>query len=136
MPTPIEQHFHGFWRLVSREADGMLCYHPSGAMSVQSAPRKPRPRVGDRPTPAEALAALDGYVAYFGTYTIDETARTVTHRPVGTVQPGPATPLVRAFELVGPDRLVLRPVDRPGEIVWERIGDGLSGSGSSAGGKA
>lgn len=121
MPTSTQRCLHGLWRLVSPNADGMLCYHPSGAMSVQSAPRKPRPRAGVRPTATEALAALDGYVAYFGTYTIDEATQTVTHHQTGTVQPGGTSALVRAYELRG-DRLILRPVDRPGEIVWERIG--------------
>lgn len=102
----------------------MLCYHPSGEMSVQSAPRKPRHRAGAKPTSAEALAALDGYVAYFGTYTIDETARTVTHHQRSTLQPGTPTPLVRRFEFTSPDRLVLRPIDRDGEIVWQRIPEG------------
>jgi hypothetical protein len=118
----IARRLHGAWRLVSPNSDGFLYYDPSGQMSVQSAPRRARPRAGDKPTPAEALAALDGYVAYFGTYTIDETARTVTHHQLATVQPGTPAPLVRAYELVGNDRLILRPVGRPGEIVWQRIG--------------
>ena len=118
--TSTATRFYGFWRLVSPDADGMLCYHPSGAMSVQSAPKRVRSRAGEMPTPAEALAALDGYIAYFGTYEIDEKAQTVTHHQVGTVQPGAPTALVRTYELTG-NRLILRPVDRPGEIVWERI---------------
>ncbi len=115
------QQLHGFWRLVSPSADGMLCYHPSGAMSVQSAPRSPRPRAGASPTPGEALVALDGYVAYFGTWKIDETARTITHHQEATVQPGGASPLVRRYEFKTPDTLILRPIDRDGEIVWQRI---------------
>ena len=45
----------------------MLCYHPCGAMSVQTAPRRARSRAGEKPTPAEAHAAIEGYIAYFGT---------------------------------------------------------------------
>jgi hypothetical protein len=119
----IARRFHGAWRLVSPDAEGFLYYDPSGQMSVQSAPRRFRPRAGDKPTPAEAIAALDGYVAYFGTYTFDEAARTVTHHQLATVQPGAPSPLVRAYELVGDDRLILRPVGRAGEIVWQRIGE-------------
>ncbi len=115
------QQFHGFWRLVSPVADGMLCYHPSGAMSVQSAPRSPRPRAGVAPTPGEALAALDGYVAYFGAWSIDETAGTVTHRQEATVQPGSPAALVRRYKFNTPDTLVLRPIDRDGEIIWSRM---------------
>ena len=119
--SDIKQRFHGGWRHVSPTSDGMLYYDPSGAMIVQTAPRRARPRAGDAPTPADALAALDGYVAYFGSYSIDEQARTVTHHQKGTVQPGAAADLVRAYEFVSPDRLILRPVGRTGEIVWERI---------------
>jgi hypothetical protein len=121
-PSSIGKRFHGAWRLVSPDAEGFLYYDPSGRMSVQSAPRRARPRAGEKPTPAEALAALDGYVAYFGTYAIDAAARTVTHHQLATVQPGAPTPLVRTYELVGDDRLILRPLGRPGEIVWQRIG--------------
>lgn len=123
MTSAIAKHFHGAWRLVSQVSDGIIYYDPSGAMSVQTCPRKLRPRAGEKPTPDEALAAIDGYVAYFGTYSIDETARTVTHHQIGTVQPGAPAALVRAYELTG-DRLILRPVGRSGEIVWQRIAKG------------
>ena len=121
MDSSVAKRFHGAWRLVSPVSDGIIYYDPSGHMSVQTAVHKPRPRSGDKPTADEALAAIDGYIAYFGTYTIDETARTVTHHQVGTVQPGGTSALVRAYEFVAPDRLILRPVGRAGEIVWQRI---------------
>ena len=121
MKTPATERFLGFWRLVSPISDGMICYHSSGEMSVQTAPRKPRPRAGDKPTPQEALAAIDGYVAYFGTWSIDEAARTVTHHQRATVQPGALAALLRRYEFIEPDRLILRPVDKDGEIVWQRI---------------
>ena len=44
-------------------------------------------KAGAKPTPEEALDALDDYIAYFGTYSIDEHARTVTHHRLGSVQP-------------------------------------------------
>ena len=119
--SPATERFVGFWRLVSPISDGMICYHPSGEMSVQTAPRKMRPRAGDKPTPDEALAAIDGYVAYFGTWAIDEAARTVTHHQRATVQPGRPVALVRRYEFVAPDRLILRPVDKEGAIVWQRL---------------
>ena len=56
---------------------------------------------GRRPTPDEALAALDGHIAYFGTYTIDEPAQTVTHHRIGSVQPGDTADLVRKFTIEG-----------------------------------
>ncbi len=71
-------------------------------------------------TPEEAKFALENYVAYFGTYTIDERAGTVTHHRQATVQPGDAAQVVRAYEFAG-DRLILRPPNSKQEIVWERI---------------
>ena len=122
MAGTVASRFHGAWRLVSDVSDGILYYDPSGQMSVQTSQKRPRPRAGDKPTPDEALAAIEAYIAYFGTYTVDERARTVTHHQEGTVQPGPSTDLVRAYEFVSGDRLILRPVGRDGEIVWQRIG--------------
>jgi hypothetical protein len=38
-------------------------------------------------TDAEVRAAFEGYVSYFGTYTIDTSARTVTHHVRGASYP-------------------------------------------------
>ena len=120
-PSDTAQRFVGAWRLNSPMEVGMLCYDGSGHMVVQSAPERSRLRAGTQPTPAEALDALDGYVAYFGTYTIDETASTVTHHQAETVQPGGAVDLVRAYEFQSDARLILRPVEGGDDLVWERI---------------
>ena len=77
-------------------------------------------RAGETPTGEEAKAALDGHVAYFGTYSVDEKARTVTHHRQGSVQPGDKGDLVRGYEFVG-DRLILRPAGTKAEVMWERI---------------
>jgi hypothetical protein len=102
------------------DAKGMLYYDPSGAMMVQVAPARTGGKAGDEPTPEEAKAALDGYVAYFGSYTVDDERRTVTHYRQGSVQPGDTADLVRGYELVG-DRLILRPPGTTYEVIWERI---------------
>ncbi len=39
-------------------------------------------------TAEEAKHALENYVAYFGTYTVDEAAGIVTHQRMSSVQPG------------------------------------------------
>jgi hypothetical protein len=75
---------------------------------------------GAEPTPEEAKAALADYVSYFGTYSVDARAGTVTHHRQASVQPGPLTDYVRAYEFAG-DRLILRPVGTTQEVVWERI---------------
>ena len=81
----------------------------------------------------ERAAAFDSYVAYFGSYTIDATAGTVTHHIEGNLAPGrQGTENVRWYEFQGDDRLILIPVEdgKGGTIArkdatyilhWERI---------------
>ena len=63
---------------------------------------------------------LAQHIAYFGTYTIDEAACTVTHHRQGNIQPGAPAEAVRGYAFVG-DRLILRPVGTSQEVLWERI---------------
>jgi hypothetical protein len=126
------KRLHGAWRYLGSNTDGkptpgrganpkgIIYYDPSGQMVVQVAPDTERGKAGSAPTPDEAQAALAGYVAYFGTYTVDEHARTVTHHRHASVQPGDVADLVRGFEFVG-DRLILRPPGTTYEVLWERI---------------
>ena len=93
---------------------------PAATWSCRSRPTRSAPRPASTPTPEEAQAALAGYIAYFGTYSIDERARTVTHHRQGSVQPGDVADLVRGYEFAG-DRLILRPPGTTYEVVWERI---------------
>ena len=89
-------------------------------MACQVAPDRVVTKAADKPTGEEANAALDGHIAYFGTYSVDEKARTVTHHRHGSVQPGDKGDLVRGYEFVG-DRLILRPAGTAAEVIWERI---------------
>jgi hypothetical protein len=89
-------------------------------MSVQVAPDVKRTRAGAVMTPQEAKIAVTDYIAYFGTYTIDAQAGTVTHHRQDSIQPGDFGDLIRRYEFVG-DRLVLRPPNSTAEITWERI---------------
>ena len=99
---------------------GIIIYDAHGHMACQVAPDREVTKAADRPTGAEALAALDGHIAYFGTYSLDEKARTVTHHRQGSVQPGDKGDLVRGYEFAG-DRLILRPAGTNAEVIWERI---------------
>ena len=67
-----------------------------------------------------ATAPISNFLAYFGTYSIDERARTVTHHRVGDLRADGALEAVRQYRFEG-DRLILRPVDSTQEILWERI---------------
>jgi lipocalin-like protein len=60
---------------------------------------------GKLPSAEHALAAYTAYVAYFGTYTVDEEKRVVTHHVEGSLAPDfTDTNQQRPFELVD-DRL-------------------------------
>lgn len=130
------QKFVGTWRLVETTRDGavrperganpsgLITYHDSGWMSAQIQPgRPPVDMAGSEPTGEEAKAALDGYTAYFGTYTVDETRKIVVHHRKGNVRPGwrDQPDLMRAYEFVGSNRVVLRPVGTRNELIWERL---------------
>src|ERR1700747_2826510 len=89
----------GAWRYVStringgpwdRGADpkGMIYYGPHGEMAVQIAPDVERTRAGAVMTPQEAFAAVKDYIAYFGTYTVDEAAGPGKHPPPNKLQAG------------------------------------------------
>jgi hypothetical protein len=97
-PAPsLAQQLRGTWRLVSHEGmgsgdpswksrfgdapKGYIMYDATGHMMVEFERMPPPAKFasGDdgEPTAAEARVAHLGYVAYFGTYTVDEAARTV-----------------------------------------------------------
>ena len=65
-------------------------------------------------------AALDNHIAYFGSWSIDEAAQTVTHHRLGSVQPGDTADLVRKFKIEG-DRLTLNTVGTNYFVYWERM---------------
>jgi hypothetical protein len=94
-------------------------------MAVQIVPDRRRPRFsGAQPTPEEAQAALIGYAAYFGTYRIDERARTVTHHREGNINPGGLGDFVRRYEFLADDTLALMPVENENpsrRLVWQRV---------------
>jgi hypothetical protein len=133
-PEGDAQRFVGTWRLVSFEDEGaagsttgarpvgLIYYDAAGNMAAQIMPDRPRPNWTGAPTPEQAKEALTGYTAYFGTYTVDEKARTVAHHRSGSLNPsGVGVDAVRRYEFAPGDRLILSPVDRPTlRIIWER----------------
>ena len=132
----IATRFIGTWRLVSIEVKGqgdpnrgahptgLIYYDAAGNMAAQIMPDRPRPKyTGSQPTPEEAKTALMGYTAYFGTYSIDERSRTVTHHRKGCVNPGlVGVDAVRRYEFASGGCLILTPVENPTRrLTWERI---------------
>jgi Lipocalin-like domain len=151
-PDDLAKRFVGAWRLVSIEGvppglpgnlydrpTGLIIYSASGQMSAQlvaKADRKPfaafnKGRVSA--TTEDKAAAFDSYQAYYGTYTVDSEAGTITHHLEGSLIPGrEGINNVRWFEFRGDDRLLLIPVedgkggvlarkDAAYKLLWERI---------------
>jgi hypothetical protein len=126
------QRLIGSWRYIGSTSDGkprpgrggdpkgIIIYDVHGHMACHVAPDRELTRAGKEATGEEAKAALADHIAYFGTYSVDERARTVTHHRQGSVQPGDKGDVVRGYDFVG-DRLILRPVGTTVEVVWERI---------------
>jgi hypothetical protein len=130
-PQTAPERLLGAWRYLGTRINGgnwdrgqnpkgMIYYGPHGEMAVQIAPDVKRTRTGAVMTPEEAFVALKDYIAYFGSYTVDETAATVTHHRADNLQPGDGGDLVRRYEFAG-DRLILRPPNSTMEVTWERI---------------
>lgn len=128
--------FVGSWRLVATTSDGkirpergekptgIITYLENGWMAAQIQPdRTPIGMVGASPSGEEAKAALYGYTAYFGTYTIDAKAKIVTHHRKGNVTPGweKNADIQRAYVFDGPDRVILYPIGNKNELIWERM---------------
>jgi lipocalin-like protein len=147
--TSIANELVGCWRLISVETvrpsgeviypfygkhpEGLLIYDRSGWMSVQivSDPRPTVPHSSSREgflaaASSEKVAAIDGYYAYFGTWTVDPSGATVTHHITQSLYPGErGEEGVRRLELRR-DRLTLTAkTHEMGEeherrLVWER----------------
>ena len=91
---------------------GYFVYDPTGHVHIQIMkvpPLAPFPEQnwdeGKAPTAEHALAAYNGYVAYFGTYTVDEARHVVTHHVEGSLSPDyTGTDQPRPYTLQG-DRL-------------------------------
>jgi hypothetical protein len=123
----------GTWRLVDIVDDkgqparglhptGYIHYDPSGVMLVQIQPDWERPKFSfGKSTPEQAKAALQGYTAYFGTYSVDEQTVTITHHRTGNINPGDMGDFVRKVEFRD-NRLILRSLDTNNLNTWERVG--------------
>ena len=142
-PNETAKRFIGMWRLVSivdsqgqpasgPHPTGFIVYDMSGNMAVQIMPDRARPKWtgapingAATPTPEQAEASLTGYAAYFGTWTVDERAQTVTHHLKGSVNPGNiGVDNVRKYEFGSGDRVTLipiAPINSGNRLTWERV---------------
>jgi Lipocalin-like domain len=124
----------GTWRLVSAEdrlpggkieypfgsgATGTITYDATGHMAVQI--MRPARKLWAA-FEAGSGQPLLSYVAYFGTYDVDEATHRVVHHIQGHLDPKRlGVDNVRTYELVG-DRLTLIEAERPERhVTWERV---------------
>jgi len=149
----IAKALPGSWRLVSvetirangeviypfygRHPIGLLMYDRSGWMSVQivSDPKPTVPAVSSREEflkapESEKAAAIDGFYAYYGTWTVDEAGATVTHHIKQSLYPAERdTDGTRQLTLQGNTLTLVAHAHEMGEdherkLVWERIAEG------------
>jgi hypothetical protein len=112
---------------VGAKAQGYIIYTPTGQVCATLAnSERPRWKVGDQPTAAEASAIVGNMVAYCGTYTVDEAGGFIVHHVELDLSPNrTGTDRKRFFTLSG-DRLVLRPAPplpqgvQEWTVTWER----------------
>jgi len=79
------------------------------------------------PAPSENSQSVNGYDAYFGTYTVDETKHTVTHHLEGALAAADVGKnLVREFQVSGDKLTIIVRTNSPKEkqirtLTWERV---------------
>jgi hypothetical protein len=142
----VREQLVGTWRLVSFEyvlangasveaygprPVGMLVYDDRGNMAAQIMnPDRRRFASGDRRRASheELAVAVEGYIAYFGSYEIDEAEQCVVHVERGDVFPNAVGTTQRRYYEFDGDLLVLSvpPIMLGGElatarVVWERV---------------
>lgn len=130
--TEVKDATTGKWSETPNfNSSGYIIYSNTGQMAVHIMPkirdRSPVPQTG-----AGALAAMRGYVMYFGAYTVDEKEKFVVHQRVGQIDPGGQVDAKRYYDFVttpqGRERLILTVAPARGggkenatsRIVWER----------------
>ena len=114
----------GSWRLVALdnsdrpvgvpgepEADGLIMYGSDGYMSAQII------------SPGESGDGASEYHAYFGTYSVDEAAFSVTHHRIANNHPGAPADVERRYVFLSDDVLVITPLNHQGvRLTFHRAG--------------
>ncbi len=142
--TNIQSPLVGTWRLVSTEqrltngtirpsplygpnGAGYLMYSSTGRMCViLTNPDRPRWRSEDDPTPEELKSAIDGFIAYYGSYEVNETEGFVVHHIEAHLVPNWIGTEQRRYFALSEDRLTLEvapPLPKQVieyKFVWER----------------
>lgn len=114
-----------------RDAFGTLMYDASGRMAAQLGRRdRPKFKSGDQQkgTDEEFRLAVQGYVAYFGTFEVRESEGVVVHKVIGSLFPNwNGTDQVRPARLQGDTLTIEVSPTRWGgagaiaRLVWQRL---------------
>jgi hypothetical protein len=137
----VREKFLGVWKLVSYDSHpqdgpirqiygpnpiGRITYDKAGHMSAFLMRPGRKPAQNPRAATVEELREIQsGFVAYFGTFDVDEAAKTVIHHVTGALNPAwPGTDLRRTYEFSG-DKLTLTAASGTGKIVlvWQKESD-------------
>lgn len=130
--------FIGSWRLVSQHthypdgrielsrgenADGIIIYDAAGTMAVQL--MRTDEHAQEYTDSSTLKTALEGFLAYYGRYEVDEAEGVVRHFIIGSsFFDWRGTTLVRAYEFAG-DTLTLKAQSPLGDstrlLVWRRV---------------
>lgn len=123
----VQRSLTGSWKLVTYEQshpDGTVTYpqghQPVGRIVYDRAGRVSAHLMRQQQTGEEIL--VQGFIAYHGTYALDERTQTVTHHIESCLLPGWAgTAQQRRYQLDG-NRLILRAQRKDSEVrlTWER----------------
>jgi hypothetical protein len=129
-PPGARDPFVGVYRLASfgnTPQIGRIYYDRAGRMGAQLHPpgRKPLPAAPATPTVADYREMLRGFVAYYGTYDIDESTRRVAHHIESASNPAwIGTDFIRWYDFE-PGRLILRTQpNATTPLIWERLPEG------------
>lgn len=118
-------------------SNGYIIYAETGHMGVHIQPKGRKRFGGNIPTADEALEALRGYTAYFGSFTVNDKGgeKYVVHKRFGQINPGGDVEVRRYYDFettpAGATRLILTPPPAGGgskaqarrRLVWQRMPD-------------
>src|SRR5216684_1932469 len=103
LTTAVKDPATGKWSQTPNfNSNGYIIYADTGHMGVHIQP-KVRPRfAANSPTAQEAQAALRGYTAYFGSFTVSdkEKEKFVVHHRFGQINPGGEMDAKRFYDFV------------------------------------
>jgi hypothetical protein len=134
--TTEEKDAAGKWSPTPNfNSNGYIIYADTGHMAVHIMPKVRARFTSNPPSGNEALTGLQGYTAYFGSFTINDKERDtfLVHHRFGRIHPGGDVDVRRYYDFVttpnGGRRLILTPPAADGggkekavrRLVWQRM---------------